>query len=212
MTYRLSLRETSYLYTFLSYIVYPCQTQDDGCHIPFPVNLRREEMPRYMFRPVIMNATTIYPGTAVLHPPCPDAGFLLSPLLGQAVPVAEYVTSTTRSTPAHYMGNISMEVRCILEDTVVHHARLHTHYISIEICSNSNSDASFASRPHAYIHEQWLSPRCGCRREDRILARDICTRHHVPTRKLSTAQIRADMAGIYSSAPHKSDHDDDPGP
>lgn len=39
----------------------------------------------------------------------------------------------------------------------------------------------------------------------------ICTRHHVPTRKkLSTAQIRADMAGIYSSAPHKSDHDDDP--
>jgi len=105
-----------------------------------------------------------------------------------------------------------MEVRCILEDTVVHHARLHTHYISIEICSNSNSDASFASRPHAYIHEQWLSPRCGCRREDRILARDICTRHHVPTRKLSTAQIRADMAGIYSSAPHKSDHDDDPGP
>ena len=60
--------------------------------------------------------------------------------------------------------------------------------------------------------EQWLSPRCGCRREDRILARDICTRHHVPTRKLSTAQIRADMAGIYSSAPHKSDHDDDPGP
>ncbi|EGE71698.1 hypothetical protein [Cutibacterium acnes] len=128
------------------------------------------------------------------------------------MPVAEYVTSTTRSTPAHYMGNISMEVRCILEDTVVHHARLHTHYISIEICSNSNSNASFASRPHAYIHEQWLSPRCGCRREDRILARDICTRHHVPTRKLSTAQIRADMAGIYSSAPHKSDHDDDPGP
>ncbi|MES9350139.1 hypothetical protein ABEQ99_08780 [Cutibacterium acnes] len=50
VTYRLSLRETSYLYTFLSYIVYPCQTQDDGCHIPFPVNLRREEMPRYMFR------------------------------------------------------------------------------------------------------------------------------------------------------------------
>lgn len=142
----------------------------------------------------------------------PDAGFLLSPLLGQAVPVAEYVTSATRSAPAHYMGNISMEVRCILEDTVAHHASLHTHYISIEICSNSNSDASFASRPHAYIHEQWLSPRCGCRREDRILARDICTRHHVPTRKLSTAQIRADMAGIYSSAPHKSDHDDDPGP
>ncbi len=78
------------------------------------------------------------------------------------------------------MGNISMEVRCILEDTVVHHARLHTHYISIEICSNSNSDASFASRPHAYIHEQWLSPRCGCRREDRILARDICTRSPCP--------------------------------
>ena len=113
VTYRLSLRETSYLYTFLSYIVYPCQTQDDGCHIPFPVNLRREEMPRYMFRPVIMNATTIYPGTAVLHPPCPDAGFLLSPLLEQAVPAAEYFTSATRSAPAHYMVNISMEVRCM---------------------------------------------------------------------------------------------------
>ena len=113
VTYRLSLRETSYLYTFLSYIVYPCQTQDDGCHIPFPVNLRRKEMPRYMFRPVIMNATTIYPGTAVLHPPCPDAGFLLSPLLEQAVPAAEYFTSATRSAPAHYMVNISMEVRCM---------------------------------------------------------------------------------------------------
>lgn len=146
MTYRLSLRETSYLCTFLSYIVYPCQTQDDGCHIPFLVNLREEEMPRYMFHPVITKATTIYPRTAGTSLTMPDAGFLLSPLLGQAVPVAEYVTSTTRSTPAHYMGNISMEVRCIFEDTVVHHARLHTHYISIEICSNSNSDASFASR------------------------------------------------------------------
>ena len=73
VTYRLSLRETSYLCIFLSYSVYPCQTQDDGCHIPFLVNLREEEMPRYMLRPVITKATTIYPrtaGTSLTMPRC----------------------------------------------------------------------------------------------------------------------------------------------
>ncbi|MES6221889.1 hypothetical protein U6L75_11770 [Cutibacterium acnes] len=72
-TYRLSLQEKSYLCAFLSYSVYPCQTQDDECHIPFPVNLREEEMPRYMLRPVITKATTIYPrtaGTSLTMPRC----------------------------------------------------------------------------------------------------------------------------------------------
>ena len=55
-------------------------------------------------------------------------------------------------------------------------------------------------------------PGLTCRGGGRILARNICARHHVPTCKLSTAQIRADMAGIDSSAPHKSDHGNDPGP
>lgn len=153
----------------------------------------------------------------VIHATCPDVGYPSASRAGRAVSTAEYFASTSRSASAHYVCDVSATVQCLSEEAIGFHAPPNSHSIGIEICADGGSRASFANPTHAYTREQWLSPQVWPAVERAAtLAREICRRHHIPTRKLSTAQVRYGMAGIcghdnVSDAFHQSDHDD-PGP
>ena len=117
----------------------------------------------------------------------------------------------------HYVCDIAATVQCLSEEAIGFHAPPNSHSIGIEICADGGSRASFEKASHAYTREQWLSPQVWPAVERAaILARGICHRHHIPVRKLTTAQVKSGMSGIcghdnVSDAFHQSDHDD-PGP
>lgn len=153
----------------------------------------------------------------VIHATCPDVGYPSASKAGRAVSTAEYFASTSRSASAHYVCDVSATVQCLSEETIGYHAPPNSHSIGIEICADGGSRASFEKASHAYTREQWLSPQVWPAVERAaILARGICHRHHIPVRKLTTAQVKSGMSGIcghdnVSDAFHQSDHDD-PGP
>lgn len=153
----------------------------------------------------------------VIHSTCPDVGFPSASRAGRAVSTAGYFASTSRPASAHYVVDVTTTVQCLPENTIGYHAPPNSHSIGIEICSDGGSRASFENPSHAYTREQWLSPQVWPAVERAaILARDICHRHRIPVRKLSTAQVKNGMSGIcghdnVSDAFHQSDHDD-PGP
>nr|DAI62752.1 MAG TPA: N-acetylmuramoyl-L-alanine amidase [Caudoviricetes sp.] len=153
----------------------------------------------------------------VIHATCPDVGYPSASKAGRAVSTAEYFASTSRSASAHYVCDIAATVQCLSEEAIGFHAPPNSHSIGIEICADGGSRASFEKASHAYTREQWLSPQVWPAVERAaILARDICRRHHIPVRKLTTAQVKSGMSGIcghdnVSDAFHQSDHDD-PGP
>lgn len=153
----------------------------------------------------------------VIHATCPDVGYPSASKAGRAVSTAHYFAEATRPASAHYVCDVSATVQCLSEETIGYHAPPNSHSIGIEICADGGSRTSFANPAHAYTREQWLSPQVWPAVERAAtLAREICRRHHIPTRKLSTAQVRDGMAGIcghdnVSDAFHQSDHDD-PGP
>lgn len=153
----------------------------------------------------------------VIHATCPDVGYPSASKAGRAVSTAHYFAEATRPASAHYVCDIATTVQCLSEEVIGYHAPPNSHSIGIEICADGGSHASFETASHAYSREQWLSPQVWPAVERAaILARDICQRHRIPVRKLSTAQVKAGMSGIcghdnVSDAFHQSDHDD-PGP
>lgn len=153
----------------------------------------------------------------VIHATCPDVGYPSASKAGRAVSTAHYFAEATRPASAHYVCDVSATVQCLSEETIGFHAPPNSHSIGIEICADGGSRASFEKASHAYSREQWLSPQVWPAVERAaILARDICRRHHIPVRKLTTAQVKSGMSGIcghdnVSDAFRQSDHDD-PGP
>ncbi|MSS45281.1 N-acetylmuramoyl-L-alanine amidase [Cutibacterium sp. WCA-380-WT-3A] len=153
----------------------------------------------------------------VIHATCPDTGYPSASRAGRAASTARYFQSTSRPTSAHYVCDVTATVQCLSEETIGYHAPPNAHSIGIEICADGGSKSSFDNPSHSYTREQWLSPQVWPAVERAaILARDICHRHHIPVRKLSTAQVKSGMSGIcghdnVSDAFHQSDHDD-PGP
>ncbi|QQY15078.1 N-acetylmuramoyl-L-alanine amidase [Cutibacterium avidum] len=153
----------------------------------------------------------------VIHATCPDVGYPSASRAGRAASTANYFATTDRPASAHYVCDIATTVQCLSEEVIGFHAPPNSHSIGIEICADGGSHASFEKASHAYTREQWLSDDVWPAVERAaILARGICHRHHIPVRKLSTAQVKSGMSGIcghdnVSDAFHQSDHDD-PGP
>lgn len=153
----------------------------------------------------------------VIHATCPDVGYPSASKAGRAESTAKYFQSTSRAASAHYVVDISTTVQCLSEQTVGYHAPPNAHSIGVEICADGGSRASFSNPAHAYTRAQWLSPQVWPAVERAAtLTRDICDRHHIPLRRLTTAQVKAGEKGIcghdnVSDAFHQSDHDD-PGP
>lgn len=153
----------------------------------------------------------------VIHATCPDIGYPSASKAGRAESTARYFATTSRAASAHYVVDVASTIQCLSEQTVGYHAPPNAHSIGIEICADGGSRASFAKASHAYTREQWLSDDVWPAVERAaILARDICHRHHIPVRKLTTAQVKSGMSGIcghdnVSDAFHQSNHDD-PGP
>lgn len=153
----------------------------------------------------------------VIHATCPDIGYPGASKAGQAKANATYFATTSRDASAHYVVDVASTIQCLSEQTIGYHAPPNSHSIGVEICADGGSKTSFSSPSHAYARNQWLSPQVWPAVERAAtLTRDICTRHHIPLRRLTTAQVRAGEKGIcghdnVSDAFHQSDHDD-PGP
>lgn len=153
----------------------------------------------------------------VIHATCPDVGYPSASRAGRAESTARYFATTSRPASAHYVVDIAAGIQCLDEQTIGYHAPPNSHSIGVEICADGGSESSFDDPKNAYSRRQWLSPQVWPAVERAAtLTRDICDRHHIPLRRLTTAQVRAGEKGIcghdtVSDALHQSDHDD-PGP
>lgn len=122
---------------------------------------------------------------------------------GRARGVANDFHTTSRDASAHYVVDPGEIVQCLREDVVGYHAPPNTGSIGVELC---DPQKGAGSRWADADHEAMLALAAP-------LVRDIASRHGIPIRRLSAADLRAGKRGIcghvdVSNAFGKTDHID----
>lgn len=130
---------------------------------------------------------------------------------GQALVVARMFATTTRDASTQYVHDPSMSVQCVPENVVAYGAPPNTGALHHELCDPQPQHPTAAQRA------RWADAdhQAMLRRAAVVVAMD-CTRHKLPVRKLSAADLRRGALGItdhasVSAAWHQTDHVD-PGP